>query len=97
MTTDRRAVQLPLGGEDCGESRGESRGESWEEHWVGMPEFVQHKKEPFSTIIIRVETEQDLIELAARLEQTLTPNTKSIWYPHKPHRLPSKQVWRSAK
>lgn len=80
--------ELQLWDEECGES--------WAEHWVGMPEFVQHKQEPFSTIILRVETEQDLMELAAKLGQTLTPKTKSIWYPYKPHRLPSKQVWRSA-
>ena len=84
----KQSDELPLWDEECGES--------WEEHWVGMPEFVQRKQEPFATIILRVETEQDLVELAARLEQTLTPKTKSIWYPHKPHRLPSKQVWRSA-
>lgn len=64
-----------------------------QEEWVGMPEFNQQKKQPFATIIVRVETEQDLQNLAERLEQKLTPKTKSIWFPFKPHRLPNKQVW----
>lgn len=77
--------ELRLWDDDCGEG--------WQEHWIGMPEFVQAKKDPFATIIVRVETEQDLIELGDTLGQKLTPKTKSIWHPHKPHRLPDKKVW----
>lgn len=63
------------------------------DHWVGMPEFEQEKQEPFSKIIIRCETQTDLDDLQERLGQKLTPKTKSIWHPHKPHRLPVKKVW----
>ncbi len=49
--------------------------------WSGMPEFVQEKQEPFSQIIIRFETEQDLVEFEALIGQKLTPKTKSIWHP----------------
>lgn len=52
-----------------------------EKEWQGMPEFVQEKQKPFSKIIIRCETEEDLKELAELLGQPLTPKTKSIWHP----------------
>ena len=50
-----------------------------------MPEFVQEKKEPYSKITIRFETEQDLNDFAKLINQKLTPKTKSIWYPFKSH------------
>ena len=53
------------------------------QEWVGMPEFVQEKKEPFSKIIIRFENEEDLMEFAEIIGQKLTPKTKSIWHPFK--------------
>ena len=56
------------------------RQEAYDE-WVDMPEFIQEKKEPFSTIIIRCATEEDLNDLADKLGQKLTPRTKSIWHP----------------
>lgn len=63
-------------------------------HWVGMPEFVQRQVKPFSKIIVRFESEEDLNDFAELIGQKLTPKTKSIWHPHKPHRLPEKKVWR---
>lgn len=71
--------------------------DDWTDHWDGMPEFVQEKQEPFAKIIVRFETEEDLQDFSDRIGQTLTPKTKSIWHPYKPHRLPSKKVWRDAK
>jgi hypothetical protein len=52
-----------------------------ESEWVGMPEFVQEKQEPFSQIIVRFETEADLMEFAEMIGQPLTAKTKSIWHP----------------
>ena len=46
-----------------------------------MPEFIQEKQEPFSKIIIRFETEEDLQEFAEMIGQKLTSKTKSIWHP----------------
>jgi hypothetical protein len=63
------------------------------EEWVGMPEFVQEKQEPFSKIVIRFETEQDLMDFAELIGQKLTPKTKSIWFPHKPHIKPYVRRW----
>lgn len=50
-----------------------------------MPEFVQEKKEPFSKIVIRFETEKDLNDFAELINQKLTSKTKSIWFPYKSH------------
>lgn len=61
--------------------------------WVGMPEFIQEKVEPFSAIIIRFETEQDLLDFSEVIGQKLTAKTKSIWHPHKPHSLPNKKMY----
>ena len=63
------------------------------EEWVGMPEFVQEKKEPFSKIIIRFESEADLDDFAAKIGQKLTPKTKSIWHPFKAHRREVQKVF----
>ena len=53
--------------------------------WVGMPEFVQEKKEPYKVITIRFESEQDYQDFAVLIGQKLTPKTKSIWHPFKSH------------
>lgn len=53
----------------------------WRKEWVDMPEFTQEKQEPFSKIIVRFETEEDLNEFSELIGQKLTPKTKSIWHP----------------
>lgn len=54
--------------------------------WEGMPEFTQERQRPFSTLIVRLETEADLRAFAELIGQKLTPKTKSIWFPEKEHR-----------
>jgi hypothetical protein len=51
-----------------------------------MPEFVQKKVEAYATIVFRCATKKDLDALARVTKQTLTPKTKSAWFPYKPHR-----------
>ena len=63
------------------------------EEWVGMPEFVQPKQRPFSKITVRFETEEDLQEFAELIGQKLTPKTRSIWHPYKPHRRGVVRRW----
>lgn len=53
----------------------------WDLLWKNMPEFKQEKERPFSKIIIRFETEEDLNEFSEMIGQKLTPKTKSIWHP----------------
>lgn len=51
------------------------------QEWLGMPEFVQEKREPYSKIIVRFESEEDLNEFSELIGQKLTSRTKSIWHP----------------
>lgn len=55
------------------------------DEWDGMPEFVQEKKEPFKTLTVRFETEQDYIDFQNKIGQKCTLKTKSIWHPFKSH------------
>ena len=52
-----------------------------DELWKGMPEFIQEKQEPYSKIIVRFDSEEDLQEFANLIGQKLTNKTKSIWHP----------------
>ena len=56
-------------------------GEWWEEHWKGMPEFVQKDLEPFKTIYVHFESRKQMNAFAKLVGQTITLNTRSIWYP----------------
>jgi hypothetical protein len=62
-------------------------------HWFGMPDFQQTKQRPYAQIILRVENAEQLSELSRRLEQPLTPKTKSAWFPFKSHWGAEKKVW----
>lgn len=53
----------------------------WEKEWVGMPEFVQERKEEYAKIIVRFRNEEDLQEFAKLVEQNLNIKTQSIWFP----------------
>ena len=70
--------------------------DQWEFNWVNMPEFVQEKKTAFSQLVVRFETQADLDSFAKIIGQKLSPKTKSIWHPHKPHRIENKKVWKDA-
>jgi len=69
----------------------------WQKEWKDMPEFVQEKKEPYSKIIVRFDSEEDLQEFAKLIGQKLTNKTKSIWYPFKSHWGGVKKVWKNEK
>jgi len=56
-------------------------GTGWEEHWKGIPEFVQEDLEPFKTIYVHFENRKDMEAFAKLVDQTITMNTRSIWYP----------------
>ena len=65
--------------------------------WHGMPEFVQEKKEPFKTLVIRFENEADYKEFQKIINQKLTYKTKSIWHPFKSHWGLTRKVYKNAK
>jgi hypothetical protein len=57
------------------------KGEWWQEFWKGMPEFVQEDLTPVKTIYVHFETREDMEAFAKLVDQPLTMNTRSIWYP----------------
>jgi hypothetical protein len=65
----------------------------WKSEWVGMPEFVQEPDKPYQTLTVRFRNAEDVRAFAELIGQRITPLTKSIWHPYKPHRLPDKKVW----
>ena len=67
-----------------------------EKEWSGMPEFIMEKKEPYKTLTIRFENENDYNDFAAIIGQKLTPKTKSIWHPFKSHWGLEKKVYKYA-
>jgi hypothetical protein len=72
-----------------------SQEHDWTTEWVDarMPEFVQEDSpEPYATIVFRVASKEDLNTLAEATGQALTPNTKSAWFPHRPHRQPKVSI-----
>lgn len=64
--------------------------------WVGMPEFVQEKKQPFKELIIRFDTENDYLDFQRLINQKLTNKTKSIWHPFKSHWGLERKVYKDA-
>jgi len=64
--------------------------------WVGMPEFVQEKKEPFKELIVRFDTEDDYLDFQKLINQKLTNKTKSIWHPFKSHWGLERKVYKDA-
>ena len=54
---------------------------NWKELWKGMPEFVQEDLTPFKSIYIHFETIEDMQAFAKLVKQTITVETRAIWYP----------------
>jgi len=54
---------------------------AWAKEWRGMPEFVQEDLQPIKSLTVNFETWDDYAAFAKLVEQRLTPNTRSIWYP----------------
>lgn len=51
------------------------------EEWVGMPEFDQQDKMPHRSLIVHFENDDDVAKFAALIDQNITSETKSLWYP----------------
>ena len=52
--------------------------------WVDMPEFVQEDHETYRKIIVSFEKKEDVELFSIRLNQRISPKTRSIWFPDKP-------------
>ncbi len=61
--------------------------------WKGMPDFEQDDKMGWKAITVRFENERDYEAFARLVDQTLTPQTKGIWYPYKADANLKGQAW----
>jgi hypothetical protein len=53
----------------------------WVVEWRGMPEFIQEDLTPRYSVIVHFESDEDLSAFSKLVAQTVTPNTRSLWYP----------------
>ena len=51
------------------------------EEWEGMPEFHQEDKTAMKSIIVHFDSQEAIDNFAELVKQTITPKTRSIWYP----------------
>lgn len=55
--------------------------EPWRKEWVGMPEFDHEDLSPWKQIIVSFASRGDMLEFGKLVGQTVTPNTRSLWFP----------------
>lgn len=55
----------------------------WEKEWHSMPEFIQQNTDPIQQIIISFQTYDHVKRFGQMLDQNVTANTKSLWFPKK--------------
>lgn len=52
-----------------------------DEAWIGMPEFENEDQGAFASVKVNFPDRESLEKFAALIDQSLTPKTRSIWYP----------------
>lgn len=60
---------------------GDEREPLWRREWQGMPEFVQERVDSYAKVIVRFRNQEDVDRFSALMEQTVTADTKSLWFP----------------
>jgi hypothetical protein len=55
--------------------------ETWREEWQNMPEFIRFDNKPFQKIIVHFKTREDVKAFATLINQRLTVDTDTIWFP----------------
>jgi len=53
----------------------------WQKHWRGMPAFDQRDMTPMQTIMVHFRNAEDRDAFGKLIGQTITPKTKSVWFP----------------
>lgn len=61
--------------------QGIAANEFYEDAWQGMPEFIQENLMPFKSILVHFENQENVSKFAALVDQKITNQTKSLWYP----------------
>ena len=55
--------------------------EAWKKEWRGMPEFSQEDLTAWKSITVHFESVADMAAFSHLIQQPMTPNTRSIWFP----------------
>ena len=55
--------------------------EPWRKEWVGMPEYEQSDLMPWKQVVVSFAGPADMRAFAEMVGQSITPNTRSIWFP----------------
>jgi len=55
--------------------------ELWKEEWQDMPEYINENLEPWKTLYIHFESREDMNTFSKLINQQITFQTRSIWYP----------------
>jgi|TARA_Y100000592_G_C5412258_1_gene288701 hypothetical protein len=55
----------------------------WDKEWQDMPEYKMEDESPFQSINIHFKTQEDRDEFSKLVNQTITQQTKYIWFPKK--------------
>jgi hypothetical protein len=53
----------------------------WKETWAGMPDFAQRNLMPWQTVQVHFANRPDRMAFAKLVDQPITDDTKSLWYP----------------
>jgi len=51
--------------------------------WTNMPDFESEDQSSFKSLKVHFESEADVLEFSKLINQKITKNTLSIWYPYK--------------
>lgn len=65
----------------------------WEAEWKDMPEFFQADGHPYKSLTVHFENQLDYDEFKALINQKMTYQTKSIWYPKVHSKKPSDYLY----
>lgn len=65
----------------------------WKKEWLEMPEFIQEDAQPIKQIIVSFLKKEDIEDFAKLVEQNITENTRSLWYPEVQKERPSNFLW----
>lgn len=55
--------------------------ESWKKEWQNMPEYIQEDLNPYKSILVHFEKQEDVDKFSKLVGQKITVKTKGIWYP----------------
>lgn len=68
----------------------------YKRHWVSMPAFKNEEKKPYISLKFRFDTKKDIVDFVRKVQQRITVQTKSIWYPERETQDIASRLWLSS-